>query len=99
MRTQSTLWFSPPVSIKTSQPGVCYEVNNVQAAAENLLGWPYRGRNWNKAVQACLAALAGRLMIRIAFEAAATEEGMLLDCLGLARHRSPKAGYRYSFAS
>ncbi|TIU01160.1 MAG: DUF982 domain-containing protein [Mesorhizobium sp.] len=82
MRTHGTLWFYPPVSVKTHQPGVRYEVNNVQAAAENLLEWPKRGRNWNKAVRACLAALAGDLPpeeARIAFEAAAQEEGMLLD--------------------
>lgn len=82
MRTHGTLWFNPPVSVKTRQQGVRYEVNNVQAAAENLLEWPNRGRHWNKAVQACLAALAGDLSpddVRTAFEAAAREEGMLLD--------------------
>ncbi|TIO74999.1 MAG: DUF982 domain-containing protein [Mesorhizobium sp.] len=48
-------------SVKTRQPGVRYEVNNVQAATENLLEWPKRGRHWNKAVQACLGAFAGDL--------------------------------------
>nr|WP_245273553.1 DUF982 domain-containing protein [Mesorhizobium sp. WSM3224] len=42
------------------------EVNNVQAAAENLLEWPKRGRNRNKAVQAYLAALAGESSRRCA---------------------------------
>ncbi|UCI09552.1 DUF982 domain-containing protein [Mesorhizobium sp. B1-1-8] len=82
MRIHGVLWFSTPVSVKTRQPGARYEVNNVQAAAENLLEWPRRGRHWNKAVQACLAALAGDLSpddVRTAFETAANEEGMLLD--------------------
>ncbi|TGQ51576.1 DUF982 domain-containing protein [Mesorhizobium sp. M1C.F.Ca.ET.193.01.1.1] len=82
MRTHGTLWFYPPVSVKARQTGVRYEVNNVQAAAENLLEWPKRGPHWNKAVQACLAALAGELSpddVRTAFEAAARKEGLLLD--------------------
>ncbi|MBZ9766567.1 DUF982 domain-containing protein [Mesorhizobium sp. CA6] len=77
MRTHGALWFSPPVSVKTRQTGVRYEVNNVQAAAENLLEWPERGRHWNRALQACLDLTPDD--VRAAFETAARKEGMLLD--------------------
>ncbi|PBB16525.1 DUF982 domain-containing protein [Mesorhizobium sp. WSM4313] len=82
MRAHGPLWFSPPIPVKTPRIGIRHEINNVQAAAENLLEWPKRGRNWNKAVKACLAALAGDVPpedVRVAFEAAAREEGMLFD--------------------
>ncbi|MDX8529127.1 DUF982 domain-containing protein [Mesorhizobium sp. MSK_1335] len=82
MRTHGTLWFAPPVAVKASHRDVRYEVNNVQAAAENLLEWPKRGGTWNGAVRVCLAALAGDLTpddARAAFEAAAKEQGLLLQ--------------------
>ncbi|UCI16989.1 DUF982 domain-containing protein [Mesorhizobium sp. B2-1-8] len=81
MRTHGILWFAPPVAVKGSADAR-YEVNNVQAAAENLLEWPNRGPAWNEAVRVCLAALAGELTpdhARIAFEAAAKEQGLLLQ--------------------
>jgi hypothetical protein len=80
------LWFSRPVSVRTERPGVTYNVNNVEDAAEQLVKWTKCGPKWNKAVRVCLAALAGELTpedARIAFKAAANEEGMLVPSVGV----------------
>jgi hypothetical protein len=69
-----------------------YDVNNVEAAADQLVKWTKRGPKWNKAVRVCLAALAGELTPedgRVAFKSAAKEEGMLVALRQPApKHRS-----------
>lgn len=39
----ATIWFSPPVFVKTELVGVSYACNNVRGAAEQLLKWPKKG--------------------------------------------------------
>ncbi|MFC3320826.1 MULTISPECIES: DUF982 domain-containing protein [Mesorhizobium] len=73
--------FSPPVVINTSTPGIRYECSSVEDAADQLLQWTKHGPRWNEAVRVCLSALAGELTpadARIAFKAAAREEGLLV---------------------
>ncbi|MGX5845013.1 DUF982 domain-containing protein [Mesorhizobium sp. ArgA1] len=73
--------FSPSIAIRTSIPGVRHECSSVEDAADQLLQWTRHGPKWNKAVCVCLAAMAGELTpedARIAFKAAAREEGLLV---------------------
>ncbi|RWO26653.1 DUF982 domain-containing protein [Mesorhizobium sp.] len=78
----ATLWFSPPVFVKTELTGVSYGCNNVRGAAEQLLKWTKRGPKWHLASALCLSALEGEEVdpkeIRQAFEAAAKEAKMLI---------------------
>lgn len=82
----ATIWFSPPVFVKTELVGVSYACNNVRGASEQLLRWPKRGPKWHRASALCLAALEGEEVdpkeIRSAFEAAAKEAKMLLPYEG-----------------
>ncbi|WP_245261879.1 DUF982 domain-containing protein [Mesorhizobium sp. L2C067A000] len=67
--------------MRTERVGTTLYVNNVQAAAEELLKWPQRGPLWQKAVEACVAALAGEAppeSVRGLFESAAREAQKLL---------------------
>jgi hypothetical protein len=77
-----TLWFSPAVPVRTERVGLTRNVNNVEAAAEELLKWTKRGPKWQKAAQACYAALEGTGSpeeVRNSFEAAAKASGMLME--------------------
>ncbi|MCF6119148.1 DUF982 domain-containing protein [Mesorhizobium muleiense] len=78
----ATLWFSPPVFVKTELVGVSYACNNVRGAAEQLLKWNRRGPKWQRASALCLQALGGEEVdpkeIRKAFEAAAKEAKKLI---------------------
>ncbi|TIM65667.1 MAG: DUF982 domain-containing protein [Mesorhizobium sp.] len=78
----ATIWFSPPVFVKTELVGVSYACNNVRGASEQLLKWNKRGPKWHRASALCLSALEGEEVdpkeIRQAFEAAAKEAKMLL---------------------
>ncbi|MDX8494977.1 DUF982 domain-containing protein [Mesorhizobium sp. VK22B] len=75
-------WFSPPVSVKTDQPGAIYNCNNVEGAAAELLKWSKRGPHWNRAVRVCMACLADQATaqeVRRVFRLAAKEEGVLRE--------------------
>ncbi|RWC38147.1 MAG: DUF982 domain-containing protein [Mesorhizobium sp.] len=78
----ATLWFSPPVFVKTELVGVSYACNNVRGASEQLLKWNKRGPKWHRASALCLSALEGEEVdpkeIREAFEAAAKEAKKLI---------------------
>ncbi|MER9205221.1 DUF982 domain-containing protein [Mesorhizobium sp. M0771] len=79
-----TLWFSPPVPVRTERVGITLHVNSVQGAAAELLKWPQRGPLWNHAVNMCIDALALEVepeVARDAFREAAAEEGMLLPVI------------------
>ncbi|WP_352972579.1 DUF982 domain-containing protein [Mesorhizobium sp. M1334] len=79
-RLMALHWFNPPVFVKTDRPGVTYGVNHVEGAAEELMKWPKRGPKWKLALQSWIAGFEGRVSpqeVRMAFEAAAREEGML----------------------
>jgi hypothetical protein len=74
------LWFSPPVPVRTARIGMTHNVNNVDAAAEELLTWEKRNAKWRAAVEACIAAKEGTMTpdaVRTAFVAAAKACGML----------------------
>ncbi|MER9665231.1 DUF982 domain-containing protein [Mesorhizobium sp. M0203] len=74
-------WFSPPVYVRTDQPGVRVGVSHVEGAAEELMKWTNRGPRWDLAVRICTAALADKVSPQLAgkaFLAAAKEEGTLL---------------------
>jgi hypothetical protein len=76
------LWFSPPVYVKASRPGIRHEVSHVEAAAEELMAWDTKGPRWTKAVQSCVDAFEGRVSpqeVREAFEMAAKEAGVYLS--------------------
>ncbi|MBZ9806947.1 DUF982 domain-containing protein [Mesorhizobium sp. ESP-6-2] len=56
-------------------------MNNVEAAAAELLKWTKRDPKWNLAVRVCMAVLAGQASpeeARRVFRLAAKEAGMLL---------------------
>jgi hypothetical protein len=69
-------WFNPSVPIRADSPGLTYNVNNVEGAAEELMKWTNRGPKWKQAVQSCIDAFEGRVApeeARKAFLAAAKE--------------------------
>ncbi|MER8716360.1 DUF982 domain-containing protein [Mesorhizobium sp. M1295] len=73
--------FSPPVSVRTTRPGIAYQCNNVEGAAEQLLQWTKRGPKWHRAVQLCMDAMIDQVkpeVVRRAFLEAAKEEGNLV---------------------
>ncbi|MER8381562.1 DUF982 domain-containing protein [Mesorhizobium sp. M0778] len=74
-------WFNPPVPVKTERPGIIRNVNNAEAAGEELMKWTKRGPWWDLAVRVCMAVIFrrdGPEEARKAFLAAAKEEGTLL---------------------
>ncbi|WP_352775797.1 DUF982 domain-containing protein [Mesorhizobium sp. M0571] len=76
----ATHWFSPPVPVRTERAGMTRNVNNVEAAGQELMKWTKRGPKWNQAVRVCIACIADQMEpeeARKAFLAAAEEEGML----------------------
>lgn len=76
------LWFSPPVSVSSEQPGLTIVISSVERAAERLLVWEKRGPKWRLAVEACTAALNGTVAVdeaRAAFLEAAKESGNWID--------------------
>ncbi|MER9950339.1 DUF982 domain-containing protein [Mesorhizobium sp. M0047] len=78
-------WFYPPVPVSGERAGVCYQINNVERAAEELLKWTKRGRKWNRAVHVCMACMADEAApqeVRRLFRLAAKEEGVLLPDRG-----------------
>jgi hypothetical protein len=79
----ASLWFVPPVFVKTETDGVRHGCNNTRAALEHLKRWTRRGPRWYKAWTLCLSALEGDPIdphvIRKAFVAAAKEAEMYLS--------------------
>lgn len=74
-------WFSPPVTVRSSNSGARYNCNNVEGAARELMEWNNHGPKWNQAVRACMSCFAGEMTtkdVREAFMDAAEEEGKLL---------------------
>ncbi|TPI26596.1 DUF982 domain-containing protein [Mesorhizobium sp. B3-2-1] len=75
-------WFSPAVPVRTTEPGVRFNVNNVEAAAAELLKWSKRGPQWDRAMRVCMAALADLATpqeARRCFRLAAKAEGVMLS--------------------
>ncbi|MDX8502440.1 DUF982 domain-containing protein [Mesorhizobium sp. VK4C] len=73
--------FSPPVTVRSGSPGVTYQCNSVEGAAEQLLRWTTRGPKWHSAVHLCMDAMIDQVkpeVVRRAFLEAAKEEGTLL---------------------
>lgn len=73
-------WFNPAVYVTTDRPGLSYGVSHVEGAAEQFLKWTKRGPKWKRAVEACVAAMEGKVTpkdARKAFVAAAKEERVL----------------------
>ncbi|RWA97451.1 DUF982 domain-containing protein [Mesorhizobium sp.] len=79
----ATLWFVPPVFVKSETDGARHGCNNARAALEQLKTWTRRGPHWHKAWTLCLSALEGDPIdphvIRKAFVAAAKEAEMYLS--------------------
>ncbi|MER8931052.1 DUF982 domain-containing protein [Mesorhizobium sp. M0859] len=50
-------WFNPPVPVKTERPGIIRNVNNAEAAGEELMKWTKRGPWWDLAVRVCMAVI------------------------------------------
>ncbi|ESX22138.1 hypothetical protein X766_03990 [Mesorhizobium sp. LSJC255A00] len=74
-------WFNPPVYVKGDRPGMRYGISHVQGAAEELLKWTKRGPRWRRAIEACMAAIEGKVPpkeVRQLFEDAAKEEKVFL---------------------
>jgi hypothetical protein len=64
--------------------------------AEQLLKWTKRGPKWKQAVETCMAAMADELTpddARMAFVAAAQEEGMLMRSHGCLLSTCAPFGY------
>ncbi|TGQ83697.1 DUF982 domain-containing protein [Mesorhizobium sp. M00.F.Ca.ET.151.01.1.1] len=75
-------WFSPPVYIKDTKPGMTAGINHIEGASERLLTFTKRGPKWDLAVRACMAALADQATpqeVRRCFRLAAKEEGILRE--------------------
>lgn len=73
----ATHWFSAPVAVRTERAGLTRNVNNVEAAGQELMKWTKRGPKWNQAVRVCIACIADEMEpeeARKAFLAAAKEE-------------------------
>ncbi|WP_353011738.1 DUF982 domain-containing protein [Mesorhizobium sp. M0977] len=76
----ATHWFSPPVPVRTESAGMTRNVNNVEAAGQELMKWTKRGPKWNQAVRVWIACIADEMEpeeARKAFLAAAEEAKML----------------------
>ncbi|UCI23044.1 DUF982 domain-containing protein (plasmid) [Mesorhizobium sp. B2-1-8] len=68
--------------MRTTEPGMRFNVSNAEAAAAELLKWTKRGSEWHRAVSVCMAALADLATpqeARRCFSLAANEEGVLLS--------------------
>lgn len=80
------LWFTPPISVQNpAKPGLIRNVTSVEAAAEELLKWPQKGRKRARAAMVLHDALAGKTTpeaARKAFEAAAKEAGAWVQYRG-----------------
>ncbi|MCF6114140.1 DUF982 domain-containing protein [Mesorhizobium muleiense] len=66
--------------MSTDRVGLTRNVNNAEAAGEELMKWTKRGPKWNQAVRVCIAVIGDDLPpqeARKAFLAAAKEEGVL----------------------
>ncbi|RWB99646.1 MULTISPECIES: hypothetical protein [unclassified Mesorhizobium] len=50
----ATLWFVPPVFVKSETNGVRHGCNNARAALKQLKRWTRRGPCWHKAWTLCL---------------------------------------------
>ncbi|MER9665230.1 DUF982 domain-containing protein [Mesorhizobium sp. M0203] len=76
----TTHWFYPSVPVRTERAGLTRNVNNVEAAGQELMKWTKRGPKWHQAVRVCIACISDEMEpeeARKAFLAAAEEEGML----------------------
>ncbi|MER9969804.1 DUF982 domain-containing protein [Mesorhizobium sp. M0060] len=74
-------WFNPPVPVKTEHFGIIRNVDNAEAAGEELMKWTKRGPWWDLAVRVCMAVIFDEMEpeeARKAFLAAAKEEGTFL---------------------
>ncbi|MCA0275854.1 MAG: DUF982 domain-containing protein [Proteobacteria bacterium] len=82
------MWWShlPAVPVRAADNvGITMHVRSVEDAVEQMEAWPLpaggkRGPKWRKAYRACFDALEGMAELdaaRSAFEAAASEAGML----------------------
>jgi hypothetical protein len=68
--------------VRTDRVGLTRNVNNAEAAGQELLKWTKRGPKWNLAVRICIAVIADQMEpeeARKAFLAAAEEGKMLLS--------------------
>lgn len=76
--------FKPSVFVREQSGArtVTREVRDVEAASRVHLSWPGRGKAWRNAADALSEALSGRTtpeLARVAFIAAAKEEGVYVE--------------------
>lgn len=79
-------WFTPPIAVRDAKKAsLVRNITSVEAAAEQLLTWPRKGEQRDKAALILADALADKVTpekARTAFEAAAKEAGMWMPYRG-----------------